>query len=172
MNKPFTYKVLIAPNHEIISRNIYNYIAIKTNILNDPQFWSSVNVQDVLENIPLLTEFLKIHNMKAKAMAVIVTPANTQGYIHIDTVPDIRVLWPIKNCKGSFTRFFNIDKKFVKLDYLENGIPYMNITHPGPFEQIDELELIQPVLINPGIGHGIYTNPEITEPRITFTIKV
>ena len=105
-------------------------------------------------------------------MAVIYTPPHTQGYIHIDAIPDVRVLWPVKNCLKSYTRFYHIDPQYIKLDYLENGIPYMNILHPGPYKQIGELELTQPALINPGIGHGIYTDPEIDGPRISFTIRI
>jgi hypothetical protein len=168
----FLYKFLSVDHHEDISKEIYRYIVEKTDILDKQIFWNSVNVEKILEFIPLLKEYLVAENLTAKSMAIICTPAKTQGYIHIDAVPDIRILWPIKNCKGSITKFFDIDDSYVKLDYLENGVPYMNITHPGPYTQLGEFELTEPVLFNPGIGHGIYTDPEITELRISFTIKI
>lgn len=168
----FMYKFLSVDHHEYISKELYRYIVEKTDILDKQLFWNSVNVDKILEFIPLLQEYLIKEKLIAKSMSVICTPAKTQGYIHIDAIPDVRILWPVKNCKGSTTKFFDIDESYVKLDYLENGVSYMNITHPGPYPQIGEFELTGPVLFNPSIGHGIYTNTSIDEPRISFTIKI
>jgi len=168
----FLYKFLSVDHHEEISKEIYRYIVEQTDILDKQIFWNSVEVDKILEFIPLLQEHLIKEKLTALSMAVICTPAKTQGYIHIDTVPDIRILWPVKNCEGSITKFFDIDSSYVELVYLENGVPYMNITHPGPYPQLGEFELTSPVLFNPGIGHGIYTNTNIDEPRISFAIKI
>jgi hypothetical protein len=126
----------------------------------------------MLARVPELRAFLDSNNLNANQMAVIWAPPGLQGAVHIDYGKNVRILWPIKNCEGSKTKFFHIDPSNIKLSRLENGEPYYNITQQEPYEMIDEMELLTPVVFDSSIAHGIYTNPMVTEARLTFTIGV
>jgi hypothetical protein len=150
---------------------MYDFVVNKTKILQEKIFWTYVNVPKVFQFIPELKEVTDLYNIRADAMAVIWAPAGFEGAIHIDYAKDVRILWPIKNCLGSYTRFFNVDPNCVETAILENKNPYYKITQPEPYEVLDNLELTQPAVFDSSIAHGVYTNPMYTEPRLTFTIR-
>ena len=165
------YKKLDIPNHRLISDKLFDYVTNRTQILDKKIFWNYVRVPQVFESIPELKELTEAHNLNVSAMAVIYAPPGLEGAIHIDYGLDVRILWPIRNCEGSYTRFFDIDKQYIQVARLPNNEPYYKITKPEPYEVIDELELTQPVVFDSGIAHGVYTNPNCNEPRLTFTIR-
>ena len=150
---------------------MYDFVVNNTSILRNKIFWSYVNVPQVLQFIPELKEVTDSYGIRIDAMAVIWAPSGLEGAIHIDYAKDIRILWPIRNCAGSFTRFFNVDPKYVEVARLTNNEPYYIITQPEPYEVLDNLELTQPAVFDSSIAHGVYTNPLCTEPRLTFTIR-
>ena len=165
------YKKLDIPNHTAISDKIYEFVVNQTPILKRKIFWSYVNVHQVFKFIPEIKDITDSYDIEVAAMAVIYAPPGLQGAIHIDYAKDTRLLWPVRNCEGSYTRFFNIEPKFVKVARLENNEPYYTITKQEPYEVIEQLELLQPVMFDSSIAHGVYTNPRSTEPRLTFTIR-
>ena len=165
------YKKLDIPNHQIISDKMYDFVVTKTSILKEKIFWTYVNVPQVFQHVPELKEFTESYKIKVDAIAVIWAPPGLEGAIHIDYAKDVRILWPIKNCAGSYTRFFDIDLNCVETAMLENKNPYYKITQPEPYKVLDNLELTQPYVFDSSIAHGVYTNPLYTEPRLTFTIR-
>ena len=165
------YKKLDIPNHQIISDKMYDFVVNKTKILQKGIFWTYVNVFQVFDEIPDLKVITDSLDINVAAMAVIWAPPGLEGAIHIDYGKDTRILWPIKNCEGSYTRFFNVDPSYVEVARLPNNEPYYIITQPEPYEVLDNLELTQPAVFDSSIAHGVYTNPMYTEPRLTFTIR-
>ena len=165
------YKKLDIPNHSLISDQMYDFVVNKTTILQKNIFWTYVNAHQVFDQIPDLKTISDSLKIDVDAIAVIWAPPGLEGAIHIDYGRDMRILWPIKNCEGSYTRFFKVDPSHVKVARLPNNEPYYEITQPEPYEVLDELELTQPVVFDSSIAHGIYTNPGCTEPRLTFTIR-
>ena len=168
------YKLLESADQSIITEKLYEFVVNNTNILNQGFFWNDVDIDKILTNIPELDTFFKKYKLVSPTrMAILcVLPTSTiSENTHIDTPGEnIRLLWPVKNCQGSFTRFFNVDPKFIELQHLDNGVPFYKITHNGPHEMIDELELLMPVIINASVPHGVCPNPELSEPRLTFTV--
>jgi len=165
------YKKLDIVNHTAISDKMYEFVVNQTPILKRKIFWSYVNVHQVFKFIPELKDITDSYSIEVAAIAVIYAPPGFEGAVHIDYAKDTRILWPIKNCEGSYTRFFNIDPKYIERARLENNEPYYKITQDEPYELIEQLELLQPVMFDSSIAHGVYTNPLCQEPRLTFTIR-
>ena len=165
------HKLLDIPNHELISAQMYDYICTRTSVLQDKVFWTTLNLKDALENNPELVKVFSEFNVTPMKISIIYAEPNLQGAVHVDNDSPVRILWPIKNCKGSYTRFYNIEKQYYKKEYLPNGVGYIGITKPEPYELVDEIELTKPAVFDPVIPHGVYTNPAITEPRLTMTIE-
>ena len=167
------YKLLEADNQQIITDKLYEFIINKTDILAQELFWNDVNIIEILNDIPELTDFFVKYNLVSPTrMSIICVPNNSSvgKNIHIDQPGEnIRLLWPIKNCQGSFTRFFKVDSNFIKLQYLDNGVPFYHITDSTTHTMIDELELLVPVIFNSAMPHGICPNPDSLESRLTFT---
>lgn len=165
------YKHLQVPHHKLISEKLYWYIKDCTPILEEKQFWNDLSVEDVLIAVPELKEYVDSQNLEIAQISAIYVEPNAGDNIHIDFNTDIRILWPVNNCEGSYTRFFDIDPKQVQIRRLPNGIWYKRISQKPPYTQLGELELTSPVLFNPGIAHAIFTNPTCSNPRLTVTIK-
>jgi hypothetical protein len=174
MNKIYHY--LDVDNHQIISEKLYHYVKDYTNILNDKIFWNNLNFDDVMIKIPELDAIFKKINLFGRKISIIYAESGFEGGIHIDHSPldpevaPARCLWPIKNCNGSKTKFFDVDKKFITLKYLENQMPYLHIDENGIKGELGSFELNKPLIFNPGIPHGVWTNKEYTEPRLSATI--
>jgi hypothetical protein len=111
-------------------------------------------------------------------MAIIcVVPGHPRDGLHVDggNPADVRVIWPIKNCVGSRTIFWKVDSQYIKVSTDEeiekNGSIYYEI-EDGPHEQIDFFELSQPMVFDSNVPHSIKCNPDIAEPRLSFTIGI
>jgi hypothetical protein len=165
------YKKLDIPNHQSISNKLNEFVINKTRILQKKIFWTYVNVPQIFQFIPELKAITDSYAIDVAAMAVVYAPPGLEGAVHIDYAKDTRILWPVKNCHGSYTRFFNIDPEYIEVARLENNEPYYKITQVEPYDVIDELELTEPVVFDSSIAHGVYTNPNCLEPRLTFTIR-
>lgn len=165
------YKFIDIPNYQLISDKMYDYIVNKTDILSGEAIWNWIDKEQVLNSIPELTEAMTDIGLEIERISVIKTEPKTNIRIHIDYDKEPRMLWPIKNCVGSFTNFFKVDAvNIVEKRGVKNDIYYL-ILHPELAEQIDSLELVSPVIFTPWIAHGVWSNQKYNEPRLTMTIK-
>lgn len=165
------YKFIDIPNYQIISDKMYDYIVNKTDILSGEAIWNWIDKDQVLNSIPELTEAMTNIGLEIERISVIKTKSKTNIRIHIDYDKEPRMLWPIKNCVGSFTNFFKVDpKNIVEKRGVKNDIYYL-ILHPELAEQIDSLELVAPAMFKPWIAHGVWSNQKYNDPRLTMTIK-
>jgi hypothetical protein len=169
-------------NYSMISKKIYNYIVNYTEILktksprDDWGHWYSVDDKDIQSYFPELIDYFDSINLQIKYVVIIYSPAGMQGMLHIDgktrngndDLP-LRCLWPIKNCEGSFTKFFDTDATNVEEKTIPSGYAYLEVL-PGPITEIGAIELTQPVIFNPNIAHGVFTNPNFSDGRISLTI--
>jgi len=165
------YEFIDIPEHEIISNKIYNYIVDKTDILSGTAIWNWVNTLEILELIPELKLSLENLNLEAQQISIIKANPRANLRIHIDYDREPRMLWPIRNCQGSYTKFFNVEKDNIQKQIGIKGDIYYLIMNPESAKQIDQLELTQPVIFDPSIPHGVWTNTKFDEPRISMTIK-
>ena len=165
------YKPLDIPNFELISNKVFDYVQTNTDILLGDAFWNWTNAQQVLTLIPELRTTLDRLNLVVDQISIIKTKPRSNLRVHIDYDKEPRILWPIRNCQGSYTKFFDVDpSNILEQRGIKNDIYYL-ILDPEKATLIDTLELTQPVMFKPWIAHGVWTNPECDEPRLTMTIK-
>ena len=166
------YKFLKVDNQELISDKLYNYVINHTDILETKYDWNTLNLKEVLTYVPeLATESAKLVNSSIKMISIIYRNPSEGGKIHIDQgLAKYRLLWPVKNCQGSFTKFYDINGNKIYEKVNPNGNKFLTIEELYPFTEIGSLELTQPVIFNSKIPHGVYTNPMFTEPRLSATI--
>jgi len=165
------FKHIDVENQQLISDKLYEFIATKTDILQTQDFWTHIEIDEVLAFIPELKKVCDDRNLEVYDIAIILAQPNMQGGIHRDEYPDIRWLWPVKNTQGSQTRFFDTIEDEIEWKQLPEGKLYQGVKDSYVPRQVGAFELTTPVVFDPGVAHGIFTNPEFTEPRITATIR-
>jgi hypothetical protein len=166
------YQYLDISNHKVISNQIYNFLITNYNI-EKFIFWNPIDFKKLLTSVIDLHHALDTLKLSVKSIAIIKTKGN--GNIHVDyndiNLGGPRLLWPIKNCVGSETRFFDVKSEWLETVFLKNNIAFNKINNSLPLNQIDKFELNRPVIFNPQVAHGIYCNPIYTEDRISMTIS-
>jgi hypothetical protein len=166
------YQKLHITNYQTIADKLYDYIINCTDILETQYDWNTLRLNEVLSYVPELKEACdKLVDSPILFVAIIYRSAGESGKIHIDQGPaTYRLLMPVRNCRGSFTKFYDINGNEVREVLNPNGNKFLTIEQKNPFIEIDCLELTEPVVFNTKVAHGVYTNPEITEPRLSVTI--
>ena len=158
-------------NHQEVSDKLFEFIKSHTDILQEQNFWTHIEVDEVLNFIPELKKVCDDRNLVVFDIAIILAQPNMQGGIHKDEYPDVRWLWPVRNTEGSYTRFFDVTDDEIEWKELPEGKLYRGVKDSYVEREIGAFELIKPVVFDPGIAHGIFTNPKFTEPRISCTIR-
>ena len=168
------FKFLNVKNHQILSNEIYDYLGKRTKLLSNSQpiFFTDLDVKDVIKNVRSVRKFLATHKLVAKRLIIIMVPPGNQTQdLHFDRLePYVRILWPIRNCQGSTTKFFNSDPAKANLYYLKNKIPYYDTGDRLTSRMIDQFELTQPLVFDSGVAHSVHTASDATKYRISFSI--
>lgn len=166
------FKFLTVSNQELIADKLYDYVINHTNILETKYDWNTLNRAEVLEFVPeLVTECTKLVNHPIVMISVIYRSPGEGGKIHIDQGPaKYRLLWPVRNCQGSYTKFYDLNGNQVKEIFNPNGNSFLTIDTVNPMPEIASVELTSPVIFNSKVPHGVYTNPALNEPRLSVTI--
>jgi len=165
------YKFLNIPNHKSVSDQVYEYVLFKTRIMKANAIWNWANTQEILTTVPELKVALDQLNLEVQQISIVKAEPGSNIKMHIDYDQEPRALWPIKNTLGSYTKFFDVDTKNIVEQRGPMGDIYYEILNTDQATQIDSLELLAPVMFKPWIAHGIWSNPECAEPRLTMTIK-
>lgn len=169
------YKHIDIKNYEVISEKIYDYVVNKTSIIQGPAVWNNLPIDDVMSCIPELSvAFEQMGGLVPKIITIFRVEPKENISIHTDGGSHVRLLCPIKNCIGSYTRFYkvdesNIEKKVVFGPAHGKGI-FGHIKNPQDAILLETVELTKPIVFKPWIPHGISTNPNCDEPRLTLTI--
>jgi hypothetical protein len=169
------YKFYDVDNHQAISDEVYNYVVNYSDILtsNNPTFFNDVSIPSMLAHTPLLRDFLQQRLLDPRQISVVVVPADMKPYLHVDTIdPYVRILWPVKNCMGARTKFFDIPRECLKLDHNSEASTniYFKITESRDWPSLGEVELTQPVIFDASVAHAVHPAPGATEHRISFTM--
>jgi hypothetical protein len=175
------YKFLNVKDHHIISEQMFAFIRDHSGLLIlDPQFWTDLDVKTVLHHVPALSKLLKRNSLTPKQIAVIIVDPDPDVVIHTDTLePYVRILWPVKNCEGSRTKFYDIPRSFLKVE--PPGKASTNIacypTVDRDWRFLGEVELTSPIVFDGSIAHAVHCAPRpYAVPvhtdwfRITFTV--
>jgi hypothetical protein len=134
-------------------------------------FFTDVDVAYTLAHVPLLKEFLSLRFLVPTKMSVIVVPANSKPNLHVDTAdPFVRILWPVRNCTGSQTKFYDIPRECLRLTNLPDGVFFYDIIEQREWQSLEEFELTAPVVFDASVAHEVHPSPDATGHRISFTI--
>ena len=167
------YKFLDIDDHQTIGEEVYDYVFNYTDILKPqyPLFFTDTNVQHTLDHTPLLRNFLNQRLLVPTKFSVIVVPAIMEPYLHVDTEDAfVRILWPVRNCAGSRTKFYDVPREFLKLNCLPDGVIYYDIIEQRDWKLIDEFELLSPVIFDASVAHAVHPAPSATGHRISFSV--
>ena len=165
------YSYFDIENQQLISDKIYEFIGTRTTILEEQNFWTHIEVDEILEFIPELKKVCDDRGLIVYDVAIILAQPNMQGGIHEDEYPDVRWLLPVRNTEGSYTKFFDTTEDEIEWKELPEGKLYKGVKDSYVPRELGSFELIKPVVFDPGVAHGIFTNPKFTEPRISCTIR-
>ena len=112
------YKFLNIKDHHIVSEQMFAFVRDHSGLLVlNPQFWTDLDVKTVLHHVPALSKLLKRNSLTPKQIAVIIVNPDNETDIHTDTLePYVRILWPVKNCAGSRTKFYDIPRSFLRVE--------------------------------------------------------
>lgn len=167
------YKFIHLPDHELISEKVYKFVIDHTNVMETKAPWTTVNLKHLLNDVPELDDTCVMLDLTPIEIAFVYCDAKTNLPVHVDGDHTFaRLLWPIKNCQGSHTKFFELNSPDdVKECIAPSGYVYLELQNVDKATQIADVELLAPAIIKPWIPHGVWSNPECNEPRITMTIK-
>ena len=171
--KPLMYKFLNIDNHQKISKEVYHYICVHTQVLALQNVFVDQDINHMLSCCPQLAEFLSQRSLVPRRLATIACAGSSDIEMHKDNdgiMPYIRILWPIQNCEGSKTKIWAVPKDAGTVMLDTNGIVYTEFPADQKRLQINEFELSQPVLFNASCAHSVHPAPGSTNTRISFTI--
>lgn len=155
-----------------ISDKLYKYVIEKTDILEKKWDWNTLPLKEMLNYIPELAEECSKIIPAPMTMISIVhrNPQHPIG-IHVDISKyNHRVLWPIRNCQGSYTRFYDLNGNTVSIQKGKQGDAFKVISQTNPLIEIDAVELTGPIVFNTQIPHSVSVNPVCGEARLTATM--
>lgn len=165
------FKYIPVDNQQLISDKLYDYVIRHTDILKNEWPWNTLNKDHVLKFVPeLAVELRKIIDADITMISIVYRKPKVGGGIHIDSGKLTRVLWPVRNCTGSYTKFFDLNGNEVIEKFGPEGDKFLSIGDTFPLNEIAAAELSAPVVFDSGIPHGVYTNPIFLKPRLTATI--
>ena len=166
------YKFINCNRVNEISKKLYEYVVNETDILEKKWEWNTLNLPKVLLYVPeLQEECSKIIPVPITMIAIVYRSPGKEWGVHIDTGNyNYRLLWPVKNCEGSYTRFFDANGNIAMPRLGLEGDIYTELRSDYPLIEIDAVELTSPIIFNTRIPHGVFTNPKCTEPRLSVTI--
>jgi len=163
------YKFLDVDQQQLISDKLYQYVTENSELFNR-WGWTTANAESVLDFVPELEEELaKVIKSKINMITILRWEPLVNGPVHLDTGKHIhRVLWPVINCAGSYTKFY--DTNGNKIRRHQGRESYLEPERKFPLKEIESIELLRPMVFNTKICHGAVINPKCLEPRITCTI--
>lgn len=102
--------------------------------------------------------------------ALIQRPPGFQGGIHCDSGRKPRLLLPVARCEGSETRFFAVDHHCLLPSQGLLGDQFFAVPGSALGPELARADLSRPIVFDPKVAHGIWTNPRFSLPRITLTL--
>lgn len=189
------YKTIDIPNWQATSELVYQYIKQHEEIYTTKNTWVWFDFPAMLEAIPQIEQSLAAVGLSVGWLSILSCKPAEGFHLHADgyepTNPGrVRILWPIKNCEGSQTNFYRVPREDLEFytapdhdnpdnpanSYNYNGMEFkLAYYRPkeglGPYEQIDGLSVLSPMVFDSSIAHQVISNPAIAEPRFTMTIQ-
>jgi hypothetical protein len=170
------WRYLNIDNHQPIGDEMYNFLLTQSDSLpprpTNRSYYFGLNVTHALKNCPLLAKFLIEQQLAPVVMAIVICNNHNKLELHTDldgVDPYVRILWPVKNCQGSKTQFWQVPEGSGQL-HSDKGILFTAFLEDHKQELIAEFELNAPVVMDVSVPHCAYPNPELEGDRISLII--
>lgn len=166
--KYFKHASVDSKLEKTVSKKLLDYV--RSNSYSTKGFWTNVETQDVLNNVPELIELFEPLKINIKRIAF-VTSIIKIGEIHIDdpdTAPSIRINIPVLNCDQTSTNFY-VSNKHPNKTRLPSGINYYNWEEKD-CELVATVCIDRSTLIRTNEPHQVCIHSD-NFPRITCTIE-
>lgn len=139
------YVELPCDNVDIISKQIYQHIKEKTDILNTTKYgWHFIDCKQLLDDAPALFEYFRKNKLVPRHAAVTIVTESSHLPKHTDELPVIaKINFPVRNTKGWANRWFDGDTVIAELHD-------MNL----------------PIVFNSQIAHSVDKTTSIELPRL------
>jgi hypothetical protein len=166
------FKFIDIPNYDSLQLKIKDYLYNKTDVITNPgsgmnpeAFVNFLDPIHLLENVLELNEWFTGHKLEALYVNVFGISPKAKNLLHVDGDldngnRDVRILLPIQNTEGSFTRFYDVPKELIQERISSYGAKHKVIVGDGPFPLLGELSLTKPILFDSGIPHDVIVNKE------------
>lgn len=166
------YNYLDIKNYQEVSEKLHRYVVDHTSILENKINWTTLDLNHVTKMVPELASTLSsVIPNRIVMVAIFYAQPGLAGSIHIDVGPlTYRVLWPVHNCQGSSTKFFDINGNEIIEQFSGGTARYLSVDNKHPVFEIADVPTSAPFVFDVRVPHGIYTNPDIDGPRLTATI--
>jgi hypothetical protein len=162
------YKILNLPNWQEVCHQLDAWVEQHPELTDEKHSpWKNVDTKDLLHSIRQLTELFKPLGLTIARVSFFIMWADSV-IIHVDdTVCNARINLPVRNCAGTWTKFFTTPSTPVKA-FLKNGQSYMTVE--GPFTEVDKVDISQgPMIFRPKNPHQVVMEHK-NFPRISATI--
>ena len=173
MNKPF--KKLTDQKWTGISSQVLKFVISHTTVLQNDIFWNLVEWQDVVSSSPALQEFLSRNSLDVRNASVIYIDQKDAAFnrkIHVDIDKAKIILFPLLNCGGSRTVFYDVDDSELQIEWQENNsdLRYLGVGQ-GAYREIGSFTLDCPVAMDTGIPHAVHVDSSAIFPRVSFAMR-
>ena len=172
------WRYLNIDNHQPIGDEMYNFLSTQSDSLpprpTNASYYFRLNVSHTLKNCPLLAKFLSGQQLNPLLIAIVICNHQNKVELHTDQPdgddPYVRILWPVRNCQGSKTQFWQVPKGSGKFMSDNNGVLFTYFPPDYKRELIDEFELIAPLVMDASVPHSADPNPDLEGDRISLII--
>lgn len=167
------YKKLSCENYHEINQQILQFVEYKNLHTATEYFWNPIDALEFVKSVTLFNDWLRQHKIKLHTLAVTVGNTVNCCPIHIDTAPAVNKLsWPVLNTKNTFNRWFRSRINDPKI--ITNALGGQSYVDINELEQIGQMEVVEPCIINAGIPHDVwFPNTELAVfPRIGLQCKI
>jgi len=168
---PYRYIDIDHDLQQLISVKSYKYI-METGVMDRIAQWNWVDTADYLKCVPELVNAMKL--ITPSPITFVAFPARKAGlplHPHVDATFGCRVLFPVKNCIGSQTKFYDLNGNNIyyrksKID----STAWWELEDKFPLKEIASVELYKPIVFDAQVPHEGIANPHSEEIRFTMTI--
>jgi hypothetical protein len=159
------YKNLPCDNYTEINNQIKEYIDSTDIVTTATEFWNVLPTIEFIRAVPLFRAWTESRGFKLHSLALTVGRGPDCCALHIDTPPAVfKLSWPIANTQHTFNRWFKpiVDAPEFRINSY-GGRFFPDLTQ---FEELDCKEVITPCIINAGIPHDVWSDPNAQWPRL------
>lgn len=165
------YKLIECEDFNQINQEILSWVDLQEWIATVETFWNPVSVADFMKVNPKFQKWCMEQSVMISDMALTVGRNANCCSAHIDTPPArYKLSWPIANTSGTYNRWFQYKNQNPSIHI--NPLGGQAFDNLDDLEEIDRVEVTQPMIIDAGIPHDVFFDPSCKFPRLGLQCKL